>query len=217
MTAREDAAPDLGFNFFTGPYGDDVIASFPDPDPIDDRRNDLVMIDWGDHTPSTVAEVDAAPDGSNNIVIQGRHTYEKVGFDQINLTLTNTQTGDISKASEGLYVPDAPLQYLAEAIGIPPSGLYINQMIAEFGPDTQTDPSDYTVVINWGDGQSSPGIVTRIAPKGIYGFNFLVTGSHTFPTSKTENQVFPGSIEIEDDGGSTVTMPLNFHLDHQAN
>jgi cyclophilin family peptidyl-prolyl cis-trans isomerase len=62
--------------------------------------------------------------------------------------------------------------------------------------DPNAVATDYTAAINWGDGQNSPGVVSKS------GGGFIVTGANVYK----EGGTFPVKVTVTDNGGSRVTV-----------
>jgi hypothetical protein len=88
-------------------------------------------------------------------------------------------------------------------------GLFSGTM-ANFTGGLEGAPSNYyTVTINWGDGNSSPGTLTPLLSVGGVANGWQVSGTHQFnlsPLAFTWN----GSVVIVDKGGQTLTLPVSF-------
>jgi hypothetical protein len=147
-------------------------------------------IHWGDGSSSSATIPPAGQSGGMN----GTHTYAE----------EDTYSGSISYADDcgsynvpfTLVVRDATLtssaQPIAAVVGTPFSG-----RVATF---SDADPggtvADYSAMIDWGDGTSSPGTVTSNGNQG-----FAVTGTHTYASAGSDAV----TVSIADLGGSATT------------
>jgi hypothetical protein len=101
---------------------------------------------------------------------------------------SNAQTFTITDAALTLTATGA----LSGNVGTPITGL-----LASFtDADPQGAAGDYTAVVNWGDGNSSPATVAANAQGG-----FNVTGSHTYAAAGT----YTISVQIQDTSAATLT------------
>jgi hypothetical protein len=167
-----------------------TIADFEDPG-APPHASYKVAIDWGDGTASDGSTTDL---GKNKWEATGKHTYAEEGHYDLRVSITGgSGSGTASPTAE---VSDAPL---TAKVAVPPvaEGSVLNAAIATF---TDADPNDaaneYTVTINWGDGGTAPGAVTRTGAGA-----FSVSGNHTYGDEGSRTV----GVTVHDAGGSTVT------------
>ncbi len=136
------------------------------------------------------------------------HTYQEEGTPG-NIALSVTETSSIGSApnsasiSQPITITDAPLSATNVGTIHPTEGQAFTGTLATF---TDTDPNgvlgEYAANINWGDGQSSVGVITQ--PGGA-GHAFVVTGTHTFAEegtfSASNTPPNPVSVTIVDTDG----------------
>ncbi|HTK78561.1 MAG TPA: TIGR03118 family protein [Gemmataceae bacterium] len=83
------------------------------------------------------------------------------------------------------------------------AGVAFNNTVAVF---TDTNPNaaatDFTGTIDWGDGQTSPAVFTRVLPPGSSSPFFQVSGSHTYGISGP----FTVHVTVQDFGGSSIDL-----------
>ena len=183
---------------FTG-----VAGSFHDPDPADTTAGFTAVIDWGDGTtsPGVIAGT------VNSFTVTGTHTYAEEGTYAVKATVTDTDIPTVhATANSTARVADAPLRSTgltngrlavqgAPVLLWPGSG---NAVLAHFtDDDPQGTPSDYTAVVDWGDGTQSPAVVTE-GPAG----GFDVTGNHVYASQQLG--VHTVVIDVTDAGGSAT-------------
>src|SRR5947199_165880 len=97
----------------------------------------------------------------------------------ISITVTD-DGGSTASATASATIVDAPLTVSANPIkvmmGVPFSG-----QVATFTDANPTAPlTDFTATIDWGDGTTTPGVITQ--PGGT-GTAFVVSGTHTYATA----------------------------------
>jgi hypothetical protein len=169
-----------------------VVASFKDPDTSGKASDYSASINWGDGTTSS-GTITGSP---SKFTVSGSHTYAEEGSFTATVTITDKDgSGNNATVHDKATVADAALH----ATGAKPSssGTTVSGTVAKFtDSDAGGTVSDYTASINWGDGSTSTGTVSKS------GSGFAVSGSHTYAK--------PGSytvkVTIKDAGGSTATV-----------
>jgi hypothetical protein len=117
--------------------------------------------------------------------------------------ITLTAAGD-------LYIPYVAPIALATSQNIPSlSGTegtpLASQTVAAFSDtDGNTDPTQYSTTINWGDGIASAGLITFDTGTG----QFVVAGGHTYADEGT----FPVNVEITDADGSIGSSTITANI-----
>jgi len=114
-----------------------------------------------------------------------------------NTGLTDTATVDFTVAAAG------QLSAAASDINATASTAYsgtVGTFVFVGGP---TAASAYTATVDWGDGQSSPGVVI---PDGAGGFG--VAGSHTYASAGD----YPLAMTVSEPGGQSSTAPATAHV-----
>src|SRR5262249_31774040 len=98
-------------------------------------------------------------------------------------------------------VTDAPVEpNAANIIGI--EGSLFSGIAGTFVDDNPLGlETDFTATIHWGDGASSPGVVTEVFPD-LNSVHFNVTGTHTY----LDEGHFDASIDLLDSGGTIATI-----------
>jgi N-acetylneuraminic acid mutarotase len=155
--------------------------------------NFTATIDWGDGSTSPGTIADGANPGTYSV--SGQHTYAEGGSYTTSIEVVDTDGEDVT-ATGTATISDAPLTPISVNItgsaNVPFSG--------KVGSFTDANPNgvvgDFTAIIHWGDGSTSPGIVSS---NGSGGFD--VSGSHTYSVASS----YPLSVSIADtDGAGTV-------------
>lgn len=170
------------------------IAKFSDSDGNADPGAYTVTIDWGDQTTSTGTvrpnEVEA---GFN---VTGTHTYADDANYTVRVIIQDVD-GASTTLNGGEKVGDAP---------ITPSGVTINAVegnpftgaVATFTTsDPNAVPEEFTATIDWGDGNTSAGTISR----GNSFLGFTVTGTNTYADVGT----YTVTVQIHSNGGSSAT------------
>ena len=186
---------------FTG-----VVGTFVDPDPSaasdPASRDYTATIDWGDGTGPMLVPI-AGPDSGFSVA--GTHTYAEEGSYHVTVTVVDPDTaGVISVAHSTANVADAALTTTSSVPlnvveGKPFGGISL-------GSFADADPAgtvgDYTATIDWGDGSSSPAVVT---PGYLGGFDVSFPGTHTYAEEGTPNL----TVTVTDAGGSSTVIPVS--------
>jgi hypothetical protein len=181
-------------------YG--VVATFTDADPAGRLTDYTATISWGDGQTSAGTVQPSARGGFN---VMGSHTYQEEGTYPVTVQI-HDRDGSTGNTATAAIVSDAPLTadanlpssafQLSTTTGVPYNG-----EVARF---TDADPSgvlsDYSAIINWGDGTSSPGTVSNFPLTALHPI-FLVSGSHTYSTVGN----YSITTSIADVGGSIAT------------
>ena len=161
-----------------------IVAGFTDTDPNGAVADFNATIDWGDGTTTTGTISDNGRGGFN---VTGTHTYAEQGTNGITVAISDVGGSTVQVFSTA-EVDDAPLSATAVAVTSPEFSTFTG-VVATF---TDADPngaiSDYTAMIDWGDGSSATvGSITAATGGG-----FQITGSHAYA----------------EDGAYTVTVTI---------
>jgi hypothetical protein len=155
-------------------------------------------IDWGDgHTSAgTVSGV------GTNYTVTGSNTYAVEGSFPVTITIRKSGTA-MALISSTVSVGDASLTGTGVPLN-PAQGTLLNNVpVARFtDPNLNAPLGDYTATIDWGDGNSSTGIITAESPG-----SFVVISGNTYVRAGA----YAITIIIGDIGGSSVaiTNPVN--------
>jgi hypothetical protein len=154
-------------------------------------------IAWGDGITSA-GSLTSDPNGG--FLVNGGHTYAEDGAYTLAVSVTEIG-GPTAAGSESVIVRDAALHALGESG--PFRSATFSGVVATF---TDDDPngvtSDYSAMIDWGDGSNSIGIV------GNGQGGFTVSGSHSF----TEGR-FAITTSISDQGGASTSATSTLTID----
>jgi hypothetical protein len=167
-----------------------TIASFSATDTQAQASAFTATIDWGDGT-SSLGTVSGA---NGTFTVTGGHTYADEGSYALRTTITSAQTlitlaGSVVVADhDGLTGQPVTIDAIENT---PFSGV-----VASFSnSDSLTAASDFTAMIDWGDGATSAGTVS-----GGNG-TFTVSGSHTYATAGA----LPVAVTLTDDAPGSAT------------
>jgi hypothetical protein len=173
-----------------------MVAAFTDQNTEALASAFTAAINWGD---GTVSQGIVVADGNGAFAVDGSHTYEENGVYQPVITIQDS--GGSELVEDGLaQVTDAPLvpqsfQPSAVTLGDPVSGV-----LANFLDDNPFGlVSQFTTTISWGDG--SPASNGTVVAEGDG--EFSVSGQHIY----AETGLFPVTVSVFDEGGSTITLP----------
>jgi hypothetical protein len=168
-----------------------TVATFSDPDPTATATEYLATMAWGDgsSSPGTISGPTGGP-----FSISGAHTYAEEGAYVVTAYISDADDASIRTVTSTVNVADAGL--LASCATPANSVTSYKSAVATFtDADSGRPASTYAATIAWGDGFSSPGIVS-----GPDGGPFAVSAAHSYmPTGK-----FNITTTIRDVGGSSA-------------
>jgi hypothetical protein len=169
-----------------------VVASFTYTDTSATAGQFAASIDWGDGSAPTAGAISPNSDGSFSVT--GKHSYADEGTYSLRVDIS-AASGTGAVATGVAKVADAALQATGIATLASPNPV-AGLTVATF---TDANPagsaSDFTVLIDWGDGTTTPGVVTQLASR-----SFAVSGGHTYATLGPRTV----GVAITDVGGSTA-------------
>ena len=189
-----------------------------------------VLINWGDGTaPLPVPAGGIVRNGTSNsyTVTVPQHVYSTPGNYVVTVTVSDGGANAVVSTATGVaYIADAPLTpaMLQPVIAPATEGVQIaNAQLASFtDADPLSNPGDFKVVIDWGDG--SPMSYGTLAQPGGAGNPYIVEGTHTYADAMapgappvawgpgpiagpvTAAGTYPIHIYVQDAHGSTVNM-----------
>ncbi len=139
-----------------------LVGTFTDSDPTSKSQDFITSIDWGDQTPPSAGEVIEGTSGVFQVI--GWHTYAARGTYPVTISVEDPS---------GQVVTSAPGSLGTASVSAAPPSLVASAVVATLGTEfdgivaTVTDPdpslpaSDYSALIDWGDGTAeSAGTVT---------------------------------------------------------
>jgi hypothetical protein len=189
----------------TGTEGTSIsgtVATFSDADSGASASEYSATINWGDGKTST-GTISGTP---SQFKVTGSHTYAEEGSFTITVTITDVDnSANTATVSEKATISDAALH----ATGVTPtlSGSTASGNVATF---TDANPggtvSDFTATINWGDGKTTTGTVSKTSS------GFAVSGSHDYGKSGT----FTITTTIKDKGGASAKATVTISAQVKA-
>jgi hypothetical protein len=169
------------------------VAGFRGADELTSAGVHAVTINCGDAITSSGT---VTRDGVGGFIVLGSHTYAEEGAFPVTVQISDLDATS-STASGSATVAD---------VALATSGLHVRQhndsvngVAANF---SDADPvrviGDYSAVVTWSDGASSPGTIAAS------GAGFTMSGSHHYTRDKEKAII---RVSITDAGGSTAAAP----------
>jgi hypothetical protein len=164
------------------------VATFSDTTLTDTPLSFTATIDWGDGVTTAGTVVGAA---GSFTVTGGPHTFTDEGLDAVTTTVTRTADATTATITGQATVHEADALSLTANNISGNSGQPLNNVQVATFTDTYAGnvASDFTALIDWGDGTTTPGTVSG------GGGAFTVDGSHTYATGGTDQL----KVSVEDD------------------
>ena len=163
----------LGFTFATveAKTFSGAVASFTDANPGAAAADFSATIDWGDGT-TTSGSIAAVAGGFQ---VSGTHAYGAAAAGiALSVQIADAQ-GAKATGRPLAIVADAPLSVAVLPFGGYEGATLSNVVVAAFSDaGSPLPPADYTATIDWGDGATTAGVVSRS------GGGFQVAGSHVY-------------------------------------
>jgi large repetitive protein len=177
-----------------------TVAKFTDPDPAAVAGDFSASIDWGDGSPQTIGTISLS---SGVFSVVGSHTYGDEGTYTINVLIQGNGV-DPLLAVNSATIADAALSAPAGVPAFTTQGSPLNSVVLGTFTDANLSASaaDFLATIGWGDGSAPTTGFVHLIGGSATGVNFSVSGSHLYATSG----VFPISITVLDDGGSSTSI-----------
>lgn len=157
---------------------DERLVLFSDTVEDCDAAQYTITVNWGDGTSSNgVIDFDSGDVGTGcDYGVSGRHTYTRAG--NYTVTASVCRAGVCVTAAGGTArVANARVRGEARSFTAT-AGQQLTGQLAEFNDDNRSSqPLDYTTVVDWGDGTTSPGVL------GGHDGRFDVSGQHTYASA----------------------------------
>ncbi len=182
-------------DIYAGLQSNLTVASFTDSDASVPASHFTATINWGDGTQSN----GTVTGGNGTFTVQGTHTYAQDSIDQSGgvyqvTVMVTDQSGDTLTSNSTVTVVRPPMAGLGDNVVGQPGTALNNVLVAEFTePDAADGANEFSVSINWGDGNSSSGTVVEVGP-GL----FAVYGSHTYAAAGS----YSVQVEVSQNWGS---------------
>jgi FG-GAP-like repeat/FG-GAP repeat len=173
-----------------------MVATFTDGDSSDTPANFTATINWGDGT--TAAGVVTGGGGVFTILTLG-HTYADEGTFTAITTLTHTADGAQGTASGVITAIEFDIlrPQPTTVFHVTPNQLFSGAVGTFTDTDRSQVASDFTAVINWGDGTTSVGTV--VGGDG----GFTITGAHTYAAAGQD--IVTATLRDDAPGTATAT------------
>lgn len=190
--------------------GSTTVATFTDSNLSDLASGFTATINWGDGTATTGTI--AGSNGSFSVL--GGHTYADEGNFILSATVARTADGATLVNTGNLAVAESDvLSSQGTTISGDPGTPINNVTVATFtDTDTAALASDFTAIVDWGDGTSTTGTIA-----GSNGA-FTVAGSHTYAAATqdvitvTVVDALPGSASTVAIGTATIGVSTQVSL-----
>lgn len=165
---------------------DGRVGDFVDMDPHGVTSDYSGTIDWGDGSPIDTATF--APGGGSSVLgptfsVVGDHMYTAAG--QYKVTASVQDAGGKTVTLTATVTVEATVTVLPPAAteGMPLK----NVQVATFAAGTDANASQFSALIDWGDGQQSSGTIQALGPG-----QFVVLGTHTYDEESPDQKSPPG-------------------------
>jgi hypothetical protein len=181
-----------------------TVATFTDSNTTETASNFTAVIGWGDGTTSTVTSASGISGSNGSFTVTASHTYaeEITTPTVVSVQILDADGANDSSISSSFTVADAALSNLTvNAPASPTEGTSTGTFtVATFtDANTAAPVSDFTAVIQWGDGGTDTLSGSSIVSEG--GGTFAVLDSHTYTTAGT----FSIAAAVTDVGGSSIS------------
>ena len=171
-----------------GQFSTLTLGAFSDGNPNATFGDYTATIDWGDGSTPSPVSLTAAVNGLYRVT--GAHTYATTGNYTAAIALADAD-GTTASASSTVVVGNL-------FAGVPST-----MTLATFHDiDSSTTSGDFTATVNWGDGNTSIGTITKASDV------FTITAGHTYATDSLDETggVYHISVAVADTDGSSLTF-----------
>ena len=160
------------FSALEGVSNDLVVATFTDPGGSEAITDYSANIDWGDSQSSAATITFDSTTGEFSV--HGSHPYAEEGTKSVTVTIHHSLASDVMVTSSA-QIADASVVPTGNftIVGMEASNTGL-QTVATFTDGPGEPLSEYSASIDWGDSQTSTGVITFA--NGV----FTVQGSHTY-------------------------------------
>ncbi len=173
-----------------------TLATFSDAHQGEVPSEYSATVQWGDGTGTDSSAV-VVGDGRGTYYVLGSHQYTLEGDYTTTVTVTDVG-GSTLTLGNSVLITDATLKGTLTPPALVEGQAFSGTLATLSDADKlANDPTNYTAVINWGDGTTTTGAITGGSQ------NFAIAGSHTYAT----NGNYATTVSItDDDGGATLTL-----------
>ncbi len=169
-----------------------VVASFSDADPNAMNSDYTATIDWGD---GNLSDGFIVANNSGGFDVYGTNTYAEEGSYVVSVSIADVGGSSASSTSTA-NVADAALSATGIDVNSTEGISFTGAVATLTDANLNSDISDLSATINWGDGHSSAGVITSA------GMNtYTVSGTNTY----AEEGSYSISVSITDIGGSKTS------------
>lgn len=173
-----------------------TVATFTDSDVTKTPSSFAATVDWGDGTttPGTIS-------GSNGAFsVSGQHAYADEGSFSLSVAVTEVAPGTaMGKGTAAAAVAEADVLTGTPVVFAATAGFVFNGTVAHFADsDTASLAGDFLATIDWGDGTTTPGVVSGGAGA------FQIGGTHTYAAAGS----FSVAVTLSDDAPGTATAAV---------
>ncbi len=182
-----------------------TVATFADANTGAPLSDFTVVVDWGDGSTSTVTSSGGGISGSGgNYAVQAAHIYTSAITTHLSVQVLDEGGSTASRNSANFSIAASQLNLTAvNAVGGATEGIGSGTFtVATFTDVNTSEPaSNFTALIQWGDGTTS--VVT--SANGLSGGNglFVVQAAHTYAEEISTATVL--SVQITDSSGATTS------------
>ncbi|HEX5176069.1 MAG TPA: peptidylprolyl isomerase, partial [Chthoniobacteraceae bacterium] len=184
-----------------------IVAEFRDADAGGRAADFTAIVNWGDGTaeqsstatPDPLVLIERSPERPGRLVVKASHTYARPGNYLVRV-LIDASLGASAQVLSNAVITDSSAAARVIGRDIDVSGPRLrNRMIAEVEPVGAAGLSEPpAVVIDWGDGATSPGVVRRS------GDSFAVFGTHAYRDPAT----YAVQTFLADSAGAQAEIPF---------
>ncbi|HET6874994.1 MAG TPA: PKD domain-containing protein, partial [Acidimicrobiales bacterium] len=171
------------------------VASFTDGNPSSTKADFAATINWGDGH-NSIGTVNGS---AGHFTVSGTNTYGEEGSPTITVRVTDAG-GNSTVITGPATVVDAPLHAGTFSLKAGSNSSTAVMSLAFTDSDPSGLTSDYTVLVNWGDGTTSTGTVSSVTG------GFLAGGSHTYKAKGT----YAVAVTVTDGGGASTSASGTF-------
>jgi hypothetical protein len=175
------------------------VSTFSTTDPRATASEFTAIVNWGDGQSSNGTIM---PVSSGGFQVVGNHTYSRAGAFSISTTVRNNEGQTVSDTSVAT-VADVPIVETALSRRTTRGKVFDGALLTITDPNGAALSSDFSALINWGDGSSSTGTVVETGSSAT-GATFTVFGSHSYARARK----YSASIAVRDDGASQRLVPV---------